>query len=244
MSELGSSGISEDVLDDVSNIETVFDAIKLLKKVTCEFEFSAFSLISMPKHDVHSLGQETLISSWPRALLEKYDRQKFIQSSPIVNYLSTNTRPSSFKLETLAAGRKNDQEERECLSLFSEYDISFTACIPVHDVFGNRFSFLFLGNMERFKTEDLAVLTLICTHVFDRVSNILNTAEKHDFELTDKELSILRWIADGKTSFEIGSIMSLSEHTVNAYAATATKKLDTTNRTQAVIKAVRLRIID
>ncbi len=49
--------------------------------------------------------------------------------------------------------------------------------------------------------------------------------------------------AQGKTSLEIGQILSLSDHTVNAYMTNAIRKLDCVNRTQLVAKAIRMKII-
>ena len=58
------------------------------------------------------------------------------------------------------------------------------------------------------------------------------------------ELEVVRWTAQGKTSIEIGQILTLSDHTVNAYMTNAIKKLDCVNRTQLVAKAIRLKLIN
>ncbi|MNL83451.1 Regulatory protein SdiA [compost metagenome] len=55
---------------------------------------------------------------------------------------------------------------------------------------------------------------------------------------------MVRWTAQGKTSAEIGQILTLSDHTVNAYMTNAIKKLDCVNRTQLVAKAIRLKLIN
>ena len=55
--------------------------------------------------------------------------------------------------------------------------------------------------------------------------------------LTMRELEVLRWTADGKTSGEIGDIMNISEHTVNFHIKNALIKLDVTNKTAGVVKA-------
>jgi DNA-binding CsgD family transcriptional regulator len=52
--------------------------------------------------------------------------------------------------------------------------------------------------------------------------------------LSARELEIVRWTGHGKTSIGIGQILSLSDHTVNAYMTNAIKKLDCVNRTQLV----------
>lgn len=61
--------------------------------------------------------------------------------------------------------------------------------------------------------------------------------------LTAREIEVLRWTADGKTSSEVGEIMNISERTVNFHVNNAIAKLGTTNKTAAVIKAAMLRLL-
>lgn len=61
--------------------------------------------------------------------------------------------------------------------------------------------------------------------------------------LTLREIEVLRWTADGKTSSEVGQIMNISERTVNFHVSNSIEKLGTTNKTAAVIKAAMLRLL-
>jgi len=58
--------------------------------------------------------------------------------------------------------------------------------------------------------------------------------------LTDREIEVLRWSADGKTSSEISTILSISDHTVNFHVKNAISKLGVTNKTAAVVQAAVL----
>ena len=62
--------------------------------------------------------------------------------------------------------------------------------------------------------------------------------------LSASERNCLVWCACGKTSGEIGSILSLSEHTVNHYFSLAGQKLGTQNRVHTVSRAIQLGLID
>ena len=59
-------------------------------------------------------------------------------------------------------------------------------------------------------------------------------------ELSARETEVLRWIALGKTNTEIGSILNISAFTVKNHVQRILKKLDVSNRTQAVGKTQRL----
>ncbi|MBS0215708.1 MAG: LuxR family transcriptional regulator [Proteobacteria bacterium] len=62
-------------------------------------------------------------------------------------------------------------------------------------------------------------------------------------DLTARELEVMRWIAEGKTSSEISMILSISERTVNFHTNCAMTKLEAPNRTAAVVRAVLLGLI-
>ncbi|WP_296946766.1 LuxR family transcriptional regulator [uncultured Massilia sp.] len=61
--------------------------------------------------------------------------------------------------------------------------------------------------------------------------------------LTRRERECLQWAATGKTSWEISTILSISERTVIFHMANATRKLGATNRRQAVVRALGLGLI-
>lgn len=61
--------------------------------------------------------------------------------------------------------------------------------------------------------------------------------------LTPREMDILEWMAEGKSDWEIGVILEISEHFVDKIARQLRFKLNTTNRTQTVATALRHNLI-
>lgn len=62
-------------------------------------------------------------------------------------------------------------------------------------------------------------------------------------KLTERELSVLRWTAEGKTSEKIADILQITERTVNFHINNAVAKLGTTNRTAAAVRAALLGLL-
>jgi DNA-binding CsgD family transcriptional regulator len=86
-------------------------------------------------------------------------------------------------------------------------------------------------------------LTMVVLHAMDAFTAV-KSAKASDYPpLSAREREVVRWTSQGKTSIEIGQILSLSDHTVNAYMTSAIKKLDCVNRTQLVAKAIRYKLI-
>lgn len=64
-----------------------------------------------------------------------------------------------------------------------------------------------------------------------------------DFDLTDRELECLFWIAEGKTSDEIATILGISRNTINNYITSVMRKTATKTRSEAIAYAVRNNLV-
>lgn len=63
-------------------------------------------------------------------------------------------------------------------------------------------------------------------------------------DLSTRERECILWTARGKSSWEIGKILSISENTVNFHVKNVMRKLGTGSRTVAAIKAISYGIIE
>lgn len=61
-------------------------------------------------------------------------------------------------------------------------------------------------------------------------------SDLNEYDLTEREHEILRWVKTGKTNFEIGSIMQISPNTVKNHLKRIFTKLEVSSRAQAVAK--------
>jgi DNA-binding NarL/FixJ family response regulator len=91
------------------------------------------------------------------------------------------------------------------------------------------------------KPVDFEILHTVIENRLRRRTNNLRT--RSNYHLTDREREVLTWVGRGKTSSEIAIILGLSERTVNFHCDQAIKRLDVSNRAQAVAKAVSERLL-
>lgn len=61
--------------------------------------------------------------------------------------------------------------------------------------------------------------------------------------LTAREVEVLKWTADGKTSGEISSLLAVSENTINFHLKNVIFKMQASNKTAAVVRAVMLGLL-
>jgi DNA-binding CsgD family transcriptional regulator len=94
-------------------------------------------------------------------------------------------------------------------------------------------------------TRVVADLQLFAVHALDTAMRVLlPTQPQADIpRLTPREVECLQWTMEGKTAWEVGAILSISERTAVLHANNAMHKLGCTTKHQAVLKALRLGLL-
>ena len=80
-------------------------------------------------------------------------------------------------------------------------------------------------------------------HSFALNAEQIEQSEEYRDKLSFREVECLRWAAMGKSAWDTGQIIAVSEHTVKFHLENARAKLRTMNTTHAVSKAVSLNLI-
>jgi DNA-binding CsgD family transcriptional regulator len=104
---------------------------------------------------------------------------------------------------------------------------------------GNGYT-VFAGNYLDMASEVILDLHLRSNQLMMDLLHLDERRPAPDEVLSNREIGCLQLAGDGLVSEEIAGKLGLSVHTVNAYLASATVKLDSVNRIQAIAKAIRL----
>ncbi len=97
------------------------------------------------------------------------------------------------------------------------------------------------GELQRL----VADLQLFAVHAQDAAMRLLSPAPPtiERPTLTPRELEALRWTMEGKTAWELGTILGISERTAVLHVNNAMHKLGCASKHQAVLKALRMGLI-
>ena len=205
------------------------------------FGFNHFTIMAMPALSDVFLAPHVLESSIPTEFVRIFDRDQLLSNCPILPMLRHSMLPKCWNLD--------DTEATEALfsaslvAVMRRFKLVMGAMFPVTSVDGTRFILRYDGTrspLSQLEINELGMSSLAIFDVYDKIRRRENAAPN---SLSARELEVVRWTAQGKTSIEIGQILTLSDHTVNAYLTHAIKKLDCVNRTQLVAKALRLKLI-
>ncbi len=175
----------------------------------------------------------------PREWLEAYAGQDFAVQDPWIRHAQGSSSPWLWA----AAGQQTPiLFWRTALSCGMHYGCTLPARTE-HGIIGamtfaRTHGGVSLGEFD----EKAAELAGFCQRLHDGVlkRRLPQLFHRPDSRLSERERTILQWTADGKTSSEIAMILGLTKRTVNFHVAKATMKLNSTNKTQAVLKAAVL----
>lgn len=230
------------LIEEIGSFKTQFDVFRFMKRVTEAFGSRFFMVMTLPARTTLTISGSSVITNWPPELIAFYDREGLLTASPVIERLRNSTVPFHYDTSRINHGRKDGKND-QVVEAFNNHGMTRGAYFPVHDSLGQRGAISFSGERDMFGFEEMVALSYICSHVFDSLAALKEMDRRPGESLTDREIDCLTWTAAGKTSAEIAEILTLSEHTVNHYLNRATKKLDTVNRTQAVVKALKTGLI-
>lgn len=230
------------LMQDLQSVRTELELAAFLRVVRKAYGFRFFTIVEIPAASVEKLSPLIGLTDAPLDLFDEYDKLGLLRNSPVFAELRRTTAPIVWDLARTRSDRPDD-EAMVSRSFNAQYDLTRGAIFPVHGADGRRAGALFMGNRDALTEEETSDLALIVIHAFDLYDRIHNRRNDTPHKLTGRELEVLQWAANGKTSGEIASILSISDHTVNTYMNAAMRKLDCVNRTQLVAKALRLHLI-
>ncbi|MBU1377461.1 MAG: LuxR C-terminal-related transcriptional regulator [Alphaproteobacteria bacterium] len=109
--------------------------------------------------------------------------------------------------------------------------------IPDHSQ-GARKALVLSGPVDDADPDDLTALRLAGVEALRRMHELTLETPRPTRTLSPREGECLSWVAQGKSDWEIGQILGLSEKTVNHHVERAKRRLSVPTRVQAVVAAV------
>ncbi|TDK35129.1 LuxR family transcriptional regulator [Rhizobium deserti] len=155
----------------------------------------------------------------------------------------------------LASGYARSTELEKCLSLLTpSFSLLPDDIAPPDDISRQYCSLTFCVGRARFSLMLLFVEGIILSQERLREAGLFaaygasfaearDAKAERDFELTERELECLFWIAEGKTSDEIAVILGISRNTINNYITSVMRKTATKTRSEAIAYAVRNNLV-
>ena len=195
----------------------------------------------------HMLGEAEFISvdNTPREYKELFQDPVKARRDPVMQHCKRQSVPIIWDQATYVASGLGDKWEEQ-----ASFGMSNGIAMALHLPEGRHF--LFGVERDRPVPDDAAELTrmvaalqLFAVHAQEAALRILLPAPLDPSlpSLTPRELETLRWTMAGKTAWEVGELLGITERTASLHVNNATHKLGCVNKHQAVLKALRLGLL-
>ena len=227
------------VLNARSSDELLTEVVRFTRQL--EFETVSTTLVID-----HMLGEPEFITvdNTPAAYRQVFKNRQDGRRDPVMQHCKRNSVPMIWDQRTYTAVQQGDKWEAQ-----ARFGYCTGIALALHMPEGRHF---FMG-VDRDRalpqtaelTRMVADLQLFAVHAQEAAQRVLlpATAQTEVPNLTPRELETLRWTMEGKTAWEVGNILGITERTAVLHANNATHKLGTANKHQAVLKALRLGLI-
>lgn len=202
---------------------------------------SAITVIDRPLSEPEFIS----VDNAPDAYRETMDATPNRRRDPVMQHCKQHSVPIIWNQETYTSRGAGDMWEEQ-----ARYGYRNGVCLALHMPEGRHFV-LGVDRVQAMPkdpselTRMVADLQLFAVHAQDAALRILvpAAAQPERPQLTPRELECLRWTMDGKTAWEVGELLGISERTAVLHLNNGMHKLDCTNKHQAVLKALRLGLI-
>ncbi|MCA1457298.1 LuxR family transcriptional regulator [Bradyrhizobium sp. BRP22] len=183
--------------------------------------------------------------NFPADWCHHYFERNYHVIDPVVR--RTPTRPGPFLWDELAKHYQLQSSEQRVLDEAREAGLKHGMSVPLFGALGRisvvSFASPFDDADPQYRMSHLKALAWHFHVAFGEIEPPSDSSCNGKVVLSEREKDCLRWVAEGKSSWEIGKILQISENTVNFHLKNVMRKLGTTSRTKAIVKAIRDNLI-
>jgi LuxR family transcriptional regulator, quorum-sensing system regulator BjaR1 len=220
-------------LDRLTTPEAVMDA---MERSLSFFGFENFIMTCLPRPR-ERFEHAVLMRKWPDGWFEIYTSEDYVR-----HHCRNTVQPFEWQDAPIYANA--GPRALEVMNRAVDYGMKQGFCLPVHGINGYEACLSMSGTSLDLSPRTKPALHLMSMYAFERIrAHVVPVSDKHVKTLTSREREMLVWAAAGKSAADTGDILGITERTVTAHIVSACQKLEATNKTQAVARALQHRII-
>jgi len=185
-----------------------------------------------------------LLGGYPKEWVNHYFMQEYLRLDPVIAHCQAHATPLLWpsRDDPPSAMDRRSQAVSRMFNEAREFGLNSGVTIPVHGL-GCHWGLVSFASKNHISALDLQQLVphlhllAHCIHDAGRrfAPGAIPASAPH---LTAREIECLHWVAAGKTSWEIGRLLSVAERTVVFHLQNATHKLGVSGRQAAVARAI------
>lgn len=183
------------------------------------------------------------LNGWPKGWFERYVEAEHAAVDGVCIYSAKTLKP--FFWADVPAKWSDTDDSRRVAGEATEFGICSGFAVPMLSVHHWQSVLSFASSQKRCSLSPRQQVQLVTMAVYAGMSiqALSNEDDGDEGPLTEREREVLLWAAAGKTSSETSQILGLTERTVKWHSTRAREAFGVATTTQAVVEAVRRRLI-
>jgi len=223
-----------DFVDAIEASANTASVISQFERIIGDLGFHGYIMAGIPAPG-QSLSQTILANGWPAEWFELYNSENLCAVDPVPRHCAGVLNPFEWKEATY--DRTSDPAAESVMARARDFRFDQGFCIPIHydDACG---AVSIAGERPYLDAETKSALHLIGVFAHGRLRALSRDKVATTRRLSTVEAEVLRWAARGKTAWETGQILRISERNVRWHLEEAQRKLMTKNKTATVAVAI------
>lgn len=233
-----------DQTDDVVQSKKLFDLLSAFaSNFGCRWmAYGAVTSDRKPLNPVRCNSEEIL--NYPDDWQERCLERGYERIAPVIKESRMGAGP--IRWSDVYSDASTTEYERRIFDEAATFGLKSGVSVPLLGPQGSCAIMSFARHCDReFQDRTITYLQLAATHFHLSVAKLASSNVVRKIPtLSSREKECILWVAKGKSSWNIGKIICISENTVNFHIKNVMRKLDTSSRTVAAIRAISLGIIN
>lgn len=229
-------------VEDVDKIHNDFSGDGFLKEICKKYFLShvAYLGLNLPGQNSEVYIQTTYSDKWCR----RYITENYVDIDPIVDDGLKGILPLDWQ-----SVRNKNKRVKEFFGQSREFGVGRQGLsFPIRGIHGELALFSINSHLNDaewidFRKEFMRDFQLLAYHFHTNVLEKELGYEAECLPLTKREKECVKWASVGKTAWETGMILGIKESTVSFFIDQVRVKLNAVNKTEAVAKAIKMKLI-
>lgn len=230
-----------DFIEELNGHTDVPAAMDSLESAFGRFGFETIIVAGLPNPE-QKFSQMVLAKRWPAEWFKLYTEHNFDRVDPVLRHCRNSIHP--FEWAEAPYDVERERGAAEVMRRATDFRMVRGFVVPIHGLTGYQAGVSLGGVDLDLNTRSKPALHLMAMYAFERIRRLLDPTPDSPSRLTQREREVVAWAAQGKSAWEIGEILHVTQRTAEQHLANAAHKLGAVNRTHAVAIAIRNKIIN
>jgi LuxR family transcriptional regulator, quorum-sensing system regulator BjaR1 len=229
-------------LDFVTALEaasTCDGVLKLFREEIAQVGFHSL-LMTIVNDRERDFSRRVIPRFWHPEWVTMYESEQMTDDDPVRRKLSRSTKPFLWTEAQYDPWRES--RAKEVMERATDFRMKQGLCVPIYHHGGLAAAINIAGEKPDLGRGVRKALHVMSLSTYNRFCALVGPPLDNGKLLTDREREVVKWVSAGKSDWDIGAILNISERTARAHVSNAARKLGVANRTALAVEGVRLSV--